>query len=172
MGLSWFLTDVAGVRIVSHGGATNGQLSAFWFVPERQFAFTALTNANRGRKFNEILTDWVLANYLGLSEPAAPRPDVPGEKLAEYVGVYEAHMSRLELSLIEGELWLQLTPKGGFPDKDSPADPAPPPTRVAFYQPDRAVALDPPLKGDKMEFLRDDNGRIAWLRTSRLHKRL
>ena len=172
MGLSWFLADVAGTRVVSHGGATHGQLSAFWFVPSRDFAFTCLTNANRGRKLHEAVTDWVLEHYLGLSEPEPAHLDVPEGQLAEYAGRYEAYMSDLELTISNGRLLLHSIPKGGFPDKDSPPDPAPPPTRLAFYQPDRVIALDPPLTGDKLEFLRDENGRILWLRTSRLHKHL
>jgi CubicO group peptidase (beta-lactamase class C family) len=171
MGLSWFLSDVAGTRTASHGGATHGQLSAFMMAPSRKFAFTSLTNANRGRKLNEAVTDWVLAHYLGLAEPEPVHLDVPESRLAEYVGLYEAYMSNLELTLSNGRLSLQIIPKGGFPDKDSPPEPAPPPTRLAFYQPDRVIALDPPLTGDRLEFLRDENGRIAWLRTSRLHKR-
>ena len=35
-GLSWWINDATGERIVSHGGATNGQMSAFWFVPDRK----------------------------------------------------------------------------------------------------------------------------------------
>ncbi|MBP6471712.1 MAG: beta-lactamase family protein [Chloroflexi bacterium] len=172
MGLSWFLNDVAGTRLVSHGGATHGQLSAFMVAPARHFAFTCLTNANRGRKLNEAVTDWVLAHYLGLAAPETPHLAMPESSLAEYAGWYEAYMSDLELVVSNGRLLLQIVPKAGFPDKDSPLEPAPPPSRLAFYQPDRVIALDPPLTGDKLEFLRDENGRILWLRTSRLHKRL
>ncbi|MBK8989331.1 MAG: serine hydrolase [Chloroflexi bacterium] len=172
MGLSWFLNDLAGTRLVSHGGATNGQLSAFVLAPSRNFAFISLTNANRGRKLNEAITDWVLAHYLGLAAPQPVHLDTPHSALAEYAGRYEAYMSDLAVSVSDGRLLLQVIPKGGFPDVDSPPEPAPPPTRLAFFQPDRVIALDRPLTGDKLEFLRDGDGRIVWLRTSRLHKRI
>ncbi|WP_147372809.1 serine hydrolase domain-containing protein, partial [Calidithermus terrae] len=71
MGLSFFLRDVGGVRVVSHGGATNGQMSAFWFVPERDFACTILTNADHGRFLNNHLTAWVQKHLLGLEAPAS-----------------------------------------------------------------------------------------------------
>ncbi|MGH2812932.1 MAG: serine hydrolase domain-containing protein, partial [Actinomycetota bacterium] len=38
VGISWLLRGVAGEKLVAHGGTTNGQLSAFAMVPERQFA--------------------------------------------------------------------------------------------------------------------------------------
>ena len=44
---------------------------------------------------------------------------------------------RAELSRDDERLMLTVTPKGGFPKKDSPPPPAPPPVPVAFYAPDR-----------------------------------
>lgn len=170
-GLSWFLRDVDGVRVVRHGGATNGQLSAFLFVPERDFALTVLTNGSRGNKLHETVTNWALERYLGLKTEEPRTFARPTAELEEYVGVYEAQAARLEVSLQEGTLLLTVTDKGGFPDENSPPAPSPPPTRVAFCAADRIVALDPPLAGDQAEFVRDEDGRILWLRTSRLHRR-
>ncbi|MER3554120.1 MAG: penicillin-binding protein, partial [Meiothermus sp.] len=100
MGLSWFLQDIGGTRIVSHGGATNGQMSQFWFVPERGFAFTTLTNHNDGNILNTEIAKWVRENLLGIvaSEPA-PLELSEGEG-EEYAGRYvEAVMGNvLELT--------------------------------------------------------------------------
>ena len=81
-------------------------------------------------------------------------------------------MDLLSLYLADGELMVQMTPKGGFPDVGSPPSPPPPPSRVKFIAPDRAIAIDEPLINMKAEFLRGDDGRINWLRTSRLHRRM
>jgi hypothetical protein len=70
----------------------------------------------------------------------------------------------VDIALRDGALILQLTPQGGFPKKDSPPGPTPPPTRLALCGEDTIVALDPPFKGTRGEFLRDANGEIAWLR--------
>ncbi len=43
---------------------------------------------------------------------------------------------------------------------------------MKFIAPDRAIAIDEPLINMKAEFLRGDDGRINWLRTSRLHRRM
>ena len=171
MGLSWLLKAYGETRAVLHGGATNGQLSAFLMVPSRGFAITVLTNADEGEILNDKVVTWALERYLGLKEPALAYLDWGIEKLGEYVGTYEALLGRLDLYLADGQLMVQMTPKGGFPDVDSPPSPAPPPSRLAFFAPDRAITLDEPLINLKAEFIRDENGRIIWLRTSRLHRR-
>jgi hypothetical protein len=35
---------------------------------------------------------------------------------------------------------------------------------VAFYGPDRAVVTDGPDSGQSIEFVRDDGGRVNWIR--------
>jgi CubicO group peptidase (beta-lactamase class C family) len=47
-GIGWWLNNSSGEMVVSHGGATNGQMSAFWFVPSLGVACTILTNAEKG----------------------------------------------------------------------------------------------------------------------------
>jgi CubicO group peptidase (beta-lactamase class C family) len=47
-GLAWGLGDGTGVRTVSHGGGSNGQISLLLMVPTRQFAIVVLTNADKG----------------------------------------------------------------------------------------------------------------------------
>jgi len=48
-GFSFAVDDTHGVRMISHGGGTLGQLSLLTLIPERDFAIVVLTNANRGR---------------------------------------------------------------------------------------------------------------------------
>jgi CubicO group peptidase (beta-lactamase class C family) len=172
MGLSWILKDYGETRAVLHGGATKGQLSAFLMVPVRGFAITVLTNADEGGILHDAVVARALEHYLQLKEPELSYRRMSVEELAEYVGAYDAQLGRLDLYLNDGQLMAQSTPKGGFPDKDSPAPPAPPPTRLAFFDADRAITLDEPLINVKVEFLRDEGGRIVWLRTSRLHRRI
>lgn len=172
MGLSWLIRDYGETRAVLHGGATNGQLSAFLMVPSRGFAITVLTNAEEGSILNDAVVARALDQYLGLREPELSYLELGEEHLSEYVGTYGAQLDTLELYLADGGIMVQETPKGGFPDVDSPASPPPPPSRLAFFAPDRAIALDEPLINLKIEFMRDPDGRIIWLRTSRLHRRV
>jgi hypothetical protein len=161
IGLTWFLRDVGGVRIVQHGGSTNGQESAFLFAPERRFALTVLSNSNVGRLTDEIET-WVLERYLGIKEPEPVHEERSVEQLAEYVATYVSQLIIAELSIDAGQLLLSFTITGDYPADEPP--PAPPPTHLAFYAPDRVIALHGPLKGSRGELLRNQDGTIVWLR--------
>ncbi len=171
MGLSWMLRDMVGTPTVLHGGATNGQQSAFVMAPSRRFAITVLTNADEGNMLHDAVVAWAMARYLGLVAPAADYAQPDAEILASYTGLYKARLSHVELIVQDGALRGRVIPQGGFPDIDSPAAPPTPFSRIVFYAPDRVVALDPPMKGLKAEFLRDEAGQLAWLRTSRLMRR-
>jgi CubicO group peptidase (beta-lactamase class C family) len=171
-GVTWFMRDAGGVRLVRHGGATNGQLSAFVMAPARRFAITVLTNANRGGELNREIVGWALREYLGIDEHPPTPLALTTEQLAEYAGRYSAALDNIALTPSDGALTMQYTPKGGFPEKDSPAPPAPPPMRLALCEGDRAVVLDGPMRDTFGEFLRDPDGTIVWLRFGgRIHAR-
>ena len=170
MGLSWFLRDVEGVRIVQHGGSTNGQQALFEFAPERQFALTILTNADAGIQLNDEIERWVLKEYLGISEPQPVHQSRSEAELIEYVGTYETALTSLTVRAKDGNLELEYALIGEFP-ADTPPQ-LPPPTAAGFYADDSFIALAGPLESVKGEFLRDDHRQVAWLRFGgRLHKR-
>ena len=69
VGISWLLRDVQGVRLVGHGGTTNGQYSEFVMVPERGFALISMTNSGpNGSELNTKLEKWALEHYLGITD--------------------------------------------------------------------------------------------------------
>ena len=172
LGVTWMIKTIEGVKTVRHGGATNGQLSAFVMAPEQGFAITVLTNGNRGVELHGDVTRWAIKHYLGVEEALPASLNLDADALAAYAGHYDAALSAYDLTVRDGELWVQATPKGGFPDKDSKPGPPPPPVRIAICADDLLVALDPPFKHGRGEFLRDPNGTIAWMRFgSRIAKR-
>lgn len=99
VGISWLLKDVAGVRTVRHGGTTNGQLSAFVLVPERDFAITVLTNSDSGGQLHQEMVKWALATYLGLAEPEPEPLSLTEAELAPYVGRYRTANGTLDLAV-------------------------------------------------------------------------
>ena len=88
VGISWLLRDVAGVRVVAHGGTTHGQLSAFLLVPERDFAITVLTNSTNGGQLHTAVARWALEAYLGVAEPDPEPLSLTEAELAPYAGRY------------------------------------------------------------------------------------
>ncbi len=172
VGISWLLSAVNGVRTVSHGGATNGQIAQLLLVPERDFALVILTNANRGREVTRDLSAWALAHYLDLQDEKPAIQPLSATERTVYVGYYTAQLSDVEVRLGAENLLLQVIPKGGFPDKASPAGPKPPLAPAGFVAPDRLLVTGGPSTGSRAEFIRNDDGTIGWLRLGgRIHAR-
>jgi CubicO group peptidase (beta-lactamase class C family) len=171
VGLGWYLFDLDGRSFLTHGGATNGQQARLVVAPEERFAFAVLTNHDDGGALGSDLLDAVLESAFGI-EPVVPEHlERTRDELVEYVGTYEAPLTRLKLSVDAGSLVLEIVPRGGFPAPDSPPSPAPPPTLLAFDGPDAVIALDPPARGARGDFIRSPDGEIAWFRFGgRLHR--
>jgi CubicO group peptidase (beta-lactamase class C family) len=170
MGLAWFIQDLQGVRLISHGGGTNGQIALLLLAPERQFALAVMTNASSGDEVTEDIAAWALERYLGLIQPDPTPIERTVEALTTYAGRYTSTLNEIELTMRDGALHMQMIPTGTGPG-DEPRPPLPP-TPLAFYQDDKIVALEGPLHGVRGEFLRLPSGSIAWLRLSgRLHRR-
>jgi hypothetical protein len=162
-GVAWFIRDAGGTRIVRHGGATNGQISAFLMAPDHHFAIAILTNSDRGGELNLQVTRQALRSYLGIDEND-PEPIPAGvEQLREYEGYYVSPLTHLVLSVSDGRLVVEERPQGGFPTPDAPPGPAAPLMGAALSAKDWLVVLDEPGKGLRGEFMRAD-GEIRWLR--------
>lgn len=171
-GLPWFISEVEGLKFVAHGGGTNGQISAFWMVPERDFAFTLLTNADRGEFVCKEASEWVMREFLGVEEPDPEPMEMPETELEEYAGRYVVGGTGDSVELrIEGSA-LRLEEAYGDHTAISETNPEPPhPARVGFYARDRMVFIDGPHKGARAEFLRGPEGGIRWLRMGRIYAR-
>jgi CubicO group peptidase (beta-lactamase class C family) len=166
VGVSWMLRDIAGLRVVSHGGGANGQVSAFTLAPKRQFAYTMLTNADRGGALIGEVSRWIYQHYLRLERPADPVLLERSEaELRQYVGRYSSPNRVLEVSIVDGALTLQVTGRFLLADDDS-QPPPPPPVRLGFLDTDRFMFLNEPFRGDRGEFLRRADGEVFGIRAS------
>ncbi|MFO7623182.1 MAG: serine hydrolase domain-containing protein [Anaerolineales bacterium] len=170
MGLSWFITEVDGQRMLEHPGGTNGQASTLCLVPQKGFAMVLMVNSDRGRRLVERVKLAALLEYIGFQLPEAVPVKVEPQKLVEYVGRYSATLQILDVKVAGDNLELNVTTKGGFPTPDTPAPPSPPPALMGYYGEDRAVLLEAPHKGERAEFIRDRSGQVKWLRLlGRIH---
>jgi CubicO group peptidase (beta-lactamase class C family) len=177
VGVSWWQRRTAeGVTVFQHGGDWAGQHSGFFFVPDRGFALTVLTNATSGpRLISEMFfaDDGALRQFAGLSNPpAVPRALTPAQ-LAPYEGLYwareispppgDAEDTWFELSAADGRL------RGRMIAGDNTVE-----FGLAFYRDNYVVALDTDGQPSPMRanFVPDANGRIAWFSFGgRLHAR-
>lgn len=173
VGLSWFMQDVDGTRILRHNGGTKGQQVHLSVIPQAQFALGIFTNSEEGSTIYDGVRRAAYAEYLGLHLPQHKSLPAMPEQLAVYVGRYAAAMDDCAIGLENGSLVLHITEKGGFPTPETPPPPQqPPPMRLALYAEDRIVVLDGPDQNAVGEFIRDAHGRVAWFRYSgRVHAR-
>ncbi|WP_019586973.1 serine hydrolase domain-containing protein [Deinococcus apachensis] len=173
MGVSWFVRDQGGIRFVQHGGATNGQMSAFVLAPELGFAFTSLTNADHGHFLNQQLEGWVWEHLLNLPPEEPAYLDVEGDMLDEVVGRYLAFGTfggGMVVSRRGQELELEQMPEDTSAIAETEQDLLPP-APVRFYAPDRMVVTGGVMKGARLEVLRGTDGRVQWLRAGRVMRR-
>ncbi len=172
IGLSWHLEDVQGLRIVDHGGGTSGQVSTLMLIPDHNFAFTMVTNADKGGSAIEDVRRWLLKEQFGV-EREEPEPiEATEAQLRPFVGLYVRPFAEIELGMLAGKLVGQLVYQQGFPDKDGPPPPDPPPTSLTLCAEDRLLVLDGPLKSTTVDVIRKSDGSIGWLRMGRLYKRV
>jgi CubicO group peptidase (beta-lactamase class C family) len=164
--ITWYVREVDGMVLVEHEGGTNGQLSLFSIAPEAGFALVILTNHSPGG--NGVIREvsrlaWQL--YLGV-EDRDPEPlDLAPEELAEYAGLYTNPYADLDLRIENGRLVEHEIGKAGFPTKDLPPIEVPP-APLAFYDSDRVFIPEGVFEGSRGDFVRGDDGRIAWYRST------
>ena len=171
MALTWFVREVDGLVFAEHDGGTNGQIARLMLAPEAGFALAILTNHSpAGSDVLREVTRHALRLYLGIDARDPEPRNLSHEQLAEFAGVYSNPWSEIELRAADGRLVGQTTFKAGFPTKDTPPLPPPPPATLAFYDTDRVFVEGGPLTGSRGDFVRDDEGRLAWFRSGgRLH---
>jgi CubicO group peptidase (beta-lactamase class C family) len=170
VGISWLLEDVGGVRLVSHGGTTLGQLSSFVMVPSAGLAVTTLTNSTSGRSLNRAVVAHVLERYGGVRRTKRETLSLGRDELEAYQGRYVDGLKQAAVTLkpVGGRLrgtFEALT--GEDDDEDLPV------VKLALFDTDRAVHVGDIYDGLRAEFLRKTpGGRVAWIRLGgRLYRR-
>jgi CubicO group peptidase (beta-lactamase class C family) len=165
-GVTWGLRRTAeGVRVAMHGGSWAGQYSGFFFVPERGFAMTLLTNSDGGTKLRQELffDDWALQRFAGLHNPPAEPTRLPTARLAAYEGTYVNRGVDRAGNWEEAVLTVQGSDgalRGALEQGGVARDIA-----LTFYRDEYVlVALDPdaPPASFRANFVRDADGRVAW----------
>jgi hypothetical protein len=166
-GVSWFVLNLAGTKLIRHGGATNGQMSEFVLAPERNFAWTILTNAEKGRALNAELNAFIQEHMLGLQEPEPEHLKLSPAELEPYLGVYtERSMGTVIELKLESEQLIRHVIPGDYSGISAIVTPPPPDARCTLISGERLLVLEGDAKGTKPEFLRDNGGTIRYLRSS------
>ncbi len=158
VGVTWMLSSIDGVRLVAHGGSTNGQQANVVLAPERDFAIVVLTNADAGAALGVEAANWALEHLLGLTLPIPATQDLDAATASDYLGRYGDTAGLLIEVALDGGTLRAIATAAGEP------------------VPDGEVVLDP-IGGDLFvsdfmgmaffsDFARDDAGEVGWMRFS------
>jgi hypothetical protein len=170
-GMSWMLEDIGDVRIVEHGGSTNGQQSAFRMVPERDFAITVLTNAHAGLQLHQAIVEWAMEAYLDVTRPEEEPLSLTHSELAAYAGSYDGAIWIANVAVEDDHLrmTIEISREG---QKEMEAEGFEfTPTRLAMLPRDRFLVLDGEYAGMKANFIRDGD-RIEAINLGRIAHRI
>lgn len=169
IGIAWHLRKVGDVRTASHGGTLAGHNLLLEIAPGREFAIAILANSNAGWRLIQDVEREALKTYVGATysmnqgiahrgvletlpavTPLATQPD-PGE----YTGTYLRPTNKVVVRTDGQSLFVQSVPNTGAPQAEM---------AVSFFGPDRTVVLDGTDKGQTIEFVRDANNVVKWVR--------
>jgi CubicO group peptidase (beta-lactamase class C family) len=171
MAVTWHINHAGGVRRVAHGGATTGQQAVLTMVPDRQFAVVVLTNSSSGSRLHQDVTRAAMKEFLGVID-RDPEPSAAQPAMAEYAARFSRPFADIVVTVESGTLHVQSIAKRGFPNASAPVPPPGPQVAYAFYAKDRAIATAGPSKGARIDFIRNGDGRIEWVRVGgRIHRR-
>ena len=155
LGVNWLLYDQGGERIVSHAGGANGQLAVLIMVPSQQFALVMMTNAEAGLGLAFEVTDRVMMGMLGLPLPDHAVAPLTPEQQAEYVGKYVTPDGVQTIVVEEQDEGLAL--QANIPGIGEVS------TALRMIG-DDLVIMEYMGLGIFADFVRDDTGRVAWMR--------
>jgi CubicO group peptidase (beta-lactamase class C family) len=158
----WQRRTAEGVPVFQHGGSWGGQNSDFFFVPQRAFAMTVLTNSTTGPKLIADLgrSGWALQHFVGLNNPPAVPKTLAPAQLAPYEGRYTGLIippngtpDKIENLVIEVR-----TANGGLRATGELE------LSLAFYRDDYVLTTDREGQIGRSDFVRGPDGSVAWFR--------
>jgi CubicO group peptidase (beta-lactamase class C family) len=164
--ISWFLRDVEGVQLCSHGGDVIGQHSEFVMCPEKDFAVIVLTNCDgSGSQLKDEVVKFVLESFIGVVDKDPEPVKLPDDALAAYVGRYETVAVFADIAAKDGglELTVDIKPEARAEleaeDGEIPDQP-PIPLGMLAADSDFYVVSDGVAKGMRGYFVRDADGNV------------
>jgi CubicO group peptidase (beta-lactamase class C family) len=162
MGFGWHLSLLDGERLVTHSGGTLGFISVLSLVPARGFAVAVLTNSVSAAPLLNEVSDAALQRCAGLTRTTPqPRPGAAAE-LTECAGGYLVPRFNGWSFAVDGDALVRrpLDAEGTLREGTEAT-----PVRMQPFAADRFVDVDGPYAGRGVtDFLRDDGGRIGWVR--------
>ena len=146
-GLGWMLERRGDATLVFHPGSVAGYQSLLLLVPEREFAFAALSNSARGSAAIRRICSFVLRELCGLAPSEPGFVELAPKELAAVSGRYRWDGDEAVVAVEEGALRVELVaqdPLGGEARE--------PPLRARPVGGREFVVVEGEAKGDRFDF--------------------
>ncbi len=165
----WETRLIDGVRLVAHGGSTNGFQAQLTLIPERRYAIAILTNSGRGATMYKEVVEERLAERFSLRQPKPQPITLPAEALARFAGVYRQPNGRVTLTATADSLRCEMTFRDVLNDRE---ETFPPEDLRPISEREFIVVTPGENAGERVDFLLDGDGRPRFLRMGgRLNER-
>ncbi len=164
-GIGWALrttSDEHGiVKVVEHGGSTNGFQAKLVLVPSRNFAIAILTNSSRGSVLNEHVRVWALDHELGLHKERLTPRRLSDDELGRFAGRYERPEGPIILTTSDGGLTRAMTLTDPLEGKTEhfPED-----RLEAIGEREFIVVSEGETKDERVDFILDEDGAPRFVR--------
>jgi CubicO group peptidase (beta-lactamase class C family) len=159
-GIGFALATVGGVQTVGHGGSINGYQSKLTIVPDRGFAFVALTNSGRGSSAIRGIESALLEERCGARPAELPMLKLAGGALARYAGHYTQPNTEIAVAADGARLRVDVAmvdPQTGE-RTEFPVVPLRP------IGDDKFVVTDGESQGGRIEFIIGEGGKPRFMR--------
>lgn len=157
-GIGWAVREVAGHRVLSHGGDWSGQQALLTLVPRRGLAIASLANRGQARSANDAIAAWALRRYLGSADPEPVPVERDDERLDALVGRFAVPGQAIRIARRGNRLGIAFLLGPQVNDAAAPEQPA------ALTTDGRIVVLDGPLRGITGDFSIGPDTAVAWVR--------
>jgi len=145
-GFGWAIRELAGKKVVEHGGGINGFTCFVSRIPEEGIFIAVLTNGTAAKLDPQAVASRIAGTLLG--QPAEPkRIQLDPQTLDDYVGVYRNADATRTVTREADKLFAQR--QGGAKSEIAPS------TRDDFFYPGSSSTI---------HFLRDAQGKITGAR--------
>ncbi len=166
-GLDWYLSEIGGELLASHGGLTVGYASNLSVIPSRKLAFAVLTNSLQGFPAARLIALEIEHEILGFDDMPALDQRIAAD-LDDFVGSYDFGFygtSTIE-KVDEDHLRLVSNPATG--DEDQFFLDPPSADLMVVYSAEFLMVLEPEAqRGSLIRYLRDPDGVVSALNNGR-----
>jgi CubicO group peptidase (beta-lactamase class C family) len=159
-GLGWWIHEADGVKLIGHGGSTNGQRALLTICPEKRFAVAILTNGSNGAAVYRNIERFCLETYAGIRKTDPTAISVGREALEKFAGLYQSAGGEIIVTAEDHQLSLDWLSRSPITAKESRL-----PTKHALpVSANEFIMTDTESEGSLFDFVPGADGSVRFLR--------